>query len=70
MPIDYNEISTAWAGQAYQTKGSSLNLTQARYCEYSQREADFYASLSKLTRADAASRFDMHLRAQLDLQSR
>ena len=70
MSIDYSALSTMWAGQAYQTKGSSLNLGLARYSDYSQGEADFYASLTKLTRADASNRFDAHLRGQLDISMR
>ena len=65
MSMNYSELSTAWAGQAYQTRGSEPGLAEMRYSKESQEEAEFYASLVPLTSATAAYRFEMHLREQL-----
>ena len=65
MSMNYSDLSAAWAGQSFQTKGSGLNLLEVRYSRESQEEAEFYGGLVGMGSEQARYRFEMHLREQL-----
>ena len=63
--MNYSDLSAAWAGQAYQTRGSDPGLAEMRYSKQSQEEAEFYGGLVGMGSEQARYRFEMHLREQL-----